>query len=186
MRPRHGFTLIGVVVVIALATTFLALTGPVFHRLFRAQADILRQTQRDQSLMRLGQVFRADVHQARRVAEIAEPAGLLLQGLAAPDQEVRYRIDREGVRREVLENGKIVSQDLFRLSPCSVRLTSLPEDVAVPSVRRVQVLLECPRSGATPSSRDQLNRSLRITAEVGRNARLEGRNPIETSAEDNP
>lgn len=186
MRPRRGFTLLGVLVVITLASTFLALTGPVFHRLFLAQADILRQAQRDQSLMRLGQVFRDDVHEASRFAELVEPAGLLLQGFAAPDREIRYRVDREGVRREVLEKGETVTQDLFRLSPCSARLTVLPAEVAGNSVGLVQLMLECPRSGMTRSTSHQPVRDLRITAEVGRNARLRGRNRIGTTVENEP
>jgi prepilin-type N-terminal cleavage/methylation domain-containing protein len=111
MKPRRGFTLIEIIVAIAVATVVLAAAVALLHALLRADAAHRDAMQRSAAVDRLTQQFRDDVHAAVRVAGASPDWQFDLPG----GRSVAYQMTADGIVRIEKAGQAVAGRESFSL-----------------------------------------------------------------------
>lgn len=118
MKPRRGFSLIEMLVVISVGTVLLMVAMTVLYTLKETQSKARQRLTEGRMTARLADQFRDDVHAAVRMErmpdEAASPGITVWQLTIDPDTSVRYEIGDRVVRR-VLNSGDGKTHEDYRL-----------------------------------------------------------------------
>jgi prepilin-type N-terminal cleavage/methylation domain-containing protein len=169
ISKRSGYTLVEMLVVIAMTTLLLGLCAGLIHTLVGVDRGGRSHLAEAESLARLARQFRADVRAAIAVAPSAgEPGRGIPLELALPEQRrVAYRVDASAVVRVVQQEGHARRQDRFRLPRRSAARLMVERDHGATIVSLV-FDRELGPSGSAAL------RASRIDAALGRDHRFEG------------
>jgi prepilin-type N-terminal cleavage/methylation domain-containing protein len=121
MRPRAAFTLIELLVAIVLGSAVLGLLSATMSRVLTGSRAAQDHLQGANSLGRLAEQFRDDVHAAASAGSDAlgnEPARLILE--QGDGISVAYAIDPDGLARIETASGAVRRRELFALSGMKV------------------------------------------------------------------
>ena len=172
---RRGFTLIELMVVIAIITVIFSLVGAVFQRLFLSEQSAMRAALIEQTVSRLADQFRRDIH-AATFAEIDThregATGSLGLFEANRDQPaIVYVILTDEVRRERRAADSSVShREVYRLPECRV---AFAVQVAEADVSFISLSIARQHSTITPQPQaTRPYRTLVVEAALGRDNRL--------------
>jgi len=137
-RNRRGYSLIEMLVVIAVSSVVIALAVALLQSLFTADRATRDHVAGQQSLRRLADDFRDDAHAAVKLAAVqaaadakATPAWELEMDAS---RKVRYAASTGRVVREETAAGKMLRREVYRLpdgSSAAIRLESGPPALAV-------------------------------------------------------
>lgn len=170
MTRRPGFTLIEVLVVIAILVVVLPLAGATISALLRAQAKSGERLGESIALAQFSRAFRADVHAAKSVEVPREalPAGRSLILKLDPPHVIAYDVEPDGlVVRTVKNHQRTEHRSRFRLICFRTRFE-------IPAPREAVAALEPVRRGVPTSTASAGHGpSIRIDAMVGRDLRFE-------------
>jgi prepilin-type N-terminal cleavage/methylation domain-containing protein len=199
MTRRRGVSLIELILVIAIITAILGMTGTLFHRLFQSEQRSARATLVELTTSRLADQFRRDVHWARTAKQSLTPGEMLpILELTVPatasggdsPTTVVYTAGDGKVARELIGSQGTMARESFRLPDCRVRFSELDELVAADATNAantasaanadtstpltiVSLVIERPHATVTasqPGARPL--RALAVDAELGRDDRL--------------
>ena len=166
LPARRGFTLLEMLVVMALLALFLPLAAGTLVFLFRAQSQSAESLRDAMALTQLSHMFHADVHAARAARlppDSKDKGGLTLE--LADDRTIEYRAQAGSISR-VVQHGKTVeSREQFRigLARPTFELTDQGREVALTIAPRLSNT-----GGASPVT---ASAAIRLGALVGRDAR---------------
>lgn len=171
MNRRQGASLIEMLVVIAVMSVTLNLTGILFYRLLKSEQTSTRAALVEYSSSRLADQFRRDAHAAtiarRRDSDDGKPLILEFKPDSDSMQSVTYTGGADKILREVIDSTGARSQEHYRVPRC---LASFPEENDKPFVT---LLLQRPNSMiSAPDQPRPVYRSLELKAELGRDHRL--------------
>lgn len=199
MNRRRGASLIELMLVIAVVTAILGLTGTLFHRLFQSEQISARAALLELTTSRLADQFRRDVHWARTARSLQTPEGMLpmleltiLVPASGGDTETKviYTGGLGKVQRELIGSQGTIARESFRVPDCRVTFSE-PEAIVVADATKaanatpatpadqsrpmtiVTLLIERPHATVTasqPGARPL--RALAVDAELGRDFRL--------------
>ena len=118
-RPRRGFSLIEVLVVITVSSALVAAAVGLIHTMLRLQRGDQEQVRAEWALAGLAERFRDDVHAATALRPIATPPGqpsrpAWLLPLTSR-REVEYRAEEGHLLRLEREGTKLVHREAFWL-----------------------------------------------------------------------
>lgn len=190
MKQRRGASLIELLVAMAMISTVLLMTGPLFHRMFLADQLSARAALMEMTTSRLAIQFRQDVHASqtatRKVDAASGQQSLELQSESSPT--IVYFFEAGRVRRYVMGDEGPSSGETYRLPSCRVEFLA-PEgttaDDKAPIVNRqlVTLVIERPHTPLSGSNLPARSRSLTLDAELGRDRRLTAPvSPLEAKA----
>lgn len=164
---RVGFTLIEMLVIIALLGTLTLIGGRIITLFMEVDASVASDAVRLLNLERLEDRFRLDVHAASAAEVVGDPGGETLL-LSNPDAaDVRYVIDGDTIVRRTALNGRR-ARDRFTLAGATCRF-----EIADPLVRLI-LLPQGEVTEADPRERlfaNTLGRGQQISALLHANAR---------------
>ena len=172
---RRGFTLIELMVVIAIISVIFSLVGAVFQRLFLSEQSAMRAALIEQTVSRLADQFRRDIH-AATFAEVDThregATGSLGLFEANRDQPaIVYVILTDEVRRERRAADSSVShREVYRLPECRI---AFAVQVAEAEVSFLSLSIARQHSTITPQPQaSRPYRTLVVEAALGRDNRL--------------
>ena len=175
---RRGFSLVELMVVIAVITTLFSMVGVVFHRLFLSEQVAMRAALTERTVSRLADQFRRDVHAANAaIPEVDDRTTQTLKlmhvemGLVKEFPAIVYSA-REGVvvREQFDAEGKPLNREVYRLPECRVSFPN-QSDAVTPEFDGVMLSLVIERQGSTITPQPQATRprrSLVIEALIAR------------------
>ncbi len=136
MKRPAAFTLLEMVVAIALTGAALGLAGVLFARLLSGDQAGARHATRTAGLERLAVQWRRDVHVATAVTlEPAEPQPATLARLTIAGRDMVYEaLDNAVTRRESL-SGSMIAEETYRLGDVRVEGFTLGGDANARTVR---------------------------------------------------
>lgn len=164
MRKRPAYSLVEMMVVIALLGVVASIAAVCLHGLYRVDRGAREDCERRRSMVRLSVQFRSDAHLATEAAVgVGGDETRAIVFTQPPDRTIEYRAESNGIKRIVRQSQKIVHQDVFRLP--GVRKIRLETNV---STLRQAVIVICRK---TPISGDQMDGyQEQIAATVGLSA----------------
>ena len=120
MRRRRGYSLVELLIVIAVSTAMLMVAMSVLYMLKETQDNVRQRLTSGRMTTRLADQFREDVHMASRIERLpsdeAPSQNALWQLAVPPDTTVQYEIGDGRVRRVQARNDERIQED-FRLPP---------------------------------------------------------------------
>jgi Tfp pilus assembly protein FimT len=170
-RPRHGKSLIEMLVVIAAMSVVLGFVAQTLHALMRAERAGTQSLAESLNRSRLARQFRQDVHAARQAERMAaeedQPEQLRL---TRPDQQtILWSVANEGFVRSTRHDETIRSQEHYRTGGRG--RFELSDDGS-----RIALVIDPPPAlseAATPPRVPANRRPLRIEAATGRDLRFD-------------
>lgn len=128
LQRRRGVSLIEVMVVISMGTIFLSLTVGTIHLLMRAQSTAGKALLQTQTLCRLSEQFRRDVHAATaaEVTPAAEDKPAVLKLTLPGERSVTYELDQHQVRC-IRQQAETTHRDQFSFL-AGTKITAQQED----------------------------------------------------------
>ena len=174
-RRRRGFTLIELMVVIAIVTVILSLVGAVFQRLFLSEQTAMRAALIERTVSRLADQFRRDIHAATGASIDTNregATGALELFEANRDQPAVVYVARtdEVIREQHAADASVTHREVFRLPDCRVSFFDQAEQ---PDVPFVSLAIERQHSTITPQPQAaRPYRTLVVEAALGRDNRL--------------
>lgn len=180
MKPRHGFTLIEMLVVISLLAVILPMSGAMIYLLLRAQAAAGDSLADAVILSRFSHAFHADVHSASGSPKIRDSAagGSRIELPLGDSRRVDYSIEPSGTIERIVTKGQTTERRE------EFRLPGLRGEFQVSSDGREAVCVCQPRliggSRSAPSSSS--SSKIRIAAVIGRDRRFASLSSAATSA----
>lgn len=141
---RRAFTLIEMIVAIAVGATLMSLAVGLLVALQRAERNGRSHVERNEAIQRLADRFRRDVHAAGDVAINGEDRKEWRFDLTG-DNAARYVVEAPGISREERKESKVVCRESYALptdlavavavdrtaSPPVVSLTIVPDDASM-------------------------------------------------------
>lgn len=179
MKARRGASLIELLVVMAMISTILLMTGPLFHRLFLADQLSARAALIEITTARLSVQFRQDVHASQTATRMVDAASgqpsLELRSESSP--LIVYVSEAGQLRRSVMGDEGPTSGETYRLPGCRVEFlapeNAMADDKAPVGNRDlVTLIIERPHSPLSRSNAPTRSRALTLDAEIGRDRRL--------------
>jgi len=168
---RRGFTLIELMVVIAIISVIFSLVGAVFQRLFLSEQSAMRAALVEQTVSRLADQFRRDIH-AATFAEIDTQregaTGSLGLFEANRDQPaiVYVVLTDEVIREQRAADATVSHREVFRLPECRI---SFATQVAEAEVSFISLSIARQHSTITPQPQaTRPYRTLAVEAALGR------------------
>ena len=168
---RRGFTLIELMVVIAIISVIFSLVGAVFQRLFLSEQSAMRAALDEQTVSRLADQFRRDIH-AATFAEIDTQregaTGSLGLFEANRDQPaiVYVVLTDEVIREQRAADATVSHREVFRLPECRI---SFATQVAEAEVSFISLSIARQHSTITPQPQaTRPYRTLAVEAALGR------------------
>ena len=146
---RRAYTLIEILVVIAVTTTLMGIGLGILHTLIRLEGGSREEIQQRAAMGRLAVQFRRDVHAAKELIKASEPASEearpAWQLSIAPDRVVEYRVEPEQLVRTERAGSEILGEESFCLpEETNVSIARIGE--AAPGIVRLRVSLHGPRA----------------------------------------
>lgn len=115
LHHRRAISLIELLVVMSAASVILSLSAGLIHRVMHAETKTRSVSAIERTSLRLANVFRCDVHNARQAR--AEPSGLpqgvFVQLETSPGERVEYRREEQTIHRISLDGDQIIARELF-------------------------------------------------------------------------
>lgn len=148
-RRRRAFSLVEMLVVVALGSAILGMVGVCLQGMYRAEQRTRQQMTQHAALTQLGLQLRADAHEAVRAerTEPAKPGDTAELVLNVRDgRTITYRADRGQAERTVQRGEQVVHHDAFRLP--GVRVAWALETVGE-QVLAAAVIGHAPEPGVT-------------------------------------
>jgi prepilin-type N-terminal cleavage/methylation domain-containing protein len=125
MYQRKGFTLVELLTTMTMGSSIMLLAIGLVHQSMTMSKLAKVRWEHDQSLARLAQQFRSDVHAAAEVTSIsAESLSLKLPDNSA----ITYKFEADTLRWQKTSPSTDVAHDTFRFSPGCTGVFSLQED----------------------------------------------------------
>jgi len=113
-RPSPaGYTLIEMLVVVAILASALTATGVALQTMFQADRQVRDELAQTAVLPKLSLQLRADTHRCQ-AAELADADTSSLV-LTSPDTNVTYRFDKQRLIREVVRGGESIQREAYHL-----------------------------------------------------------------------
>ena len=175
LQGRRGFTLIELMVVIAIISVIFSIVGVVFQRLFLSEQSAMRAALIEQTVSHLADQFRRDIH-AATFAEIDThregATGSLGLFEANRDQPaIVYVVLTDEVRRERrATDGRVSHREVYRLPECHI---AFAVQVAEAEVSFISLAIERQHSTITPQPQaSRPYRTLVVEAALARDNRL--------------
>ena len=114
-QRRRGFSLLEMIVAVSLAGVVLSSVAFSLHSLQRANSHLQSELAYDVTLPRLAAQFRTDAHAAVGLETPTPrgPAGPIF--LRADGGRIEYDVSKSRVERRVLQGGRVISRELYRL-----------------------------------------------------------------------
>jgi hypothetical protein len=115
---RRAYTLVELLLVVSLATVVLSTLGVLLHGAWRVERTMTNHRQFVDTLDRLAQQFRTDIHQATsvRIGTAAQSGGKSAPFIVAmSNEEAEYSLGQATVSRIVRREGNIVARETFQL-----------------------------------------------------------------------
>jgi prepilin-type N-terminal cleavage/methylation domain-containing protein len=149
---RRAFTLIEMIVAISVGSVLMGIAVSLLIVLLGAEQSGRTHAERSESLQRLADQFRRDVHAAAgKTAADVDRHGCRLR--LADGGNVRYVIGTHVISREEQAGSKTVRRESYRLpndstaaiavdgatTPCTARLTIMPDDVSMRSAHEIHI-----------------------------------------------
>ena len=184
---RRGFSLIELMVVIAIVSVIFSLVGAVFQRLFLSEQSALRAALIERTVSRLSEQFRRDVHVATdatrdgslqaetttlSLSRLSDTSGKnALEASAIPPGSVVYVLrPNEVIREQRAADAKVTQREVYRLPDCRV---SFPEPTEADGVPFVSLAIERQYSTITPQPQSaRPYRTLVVEAALARDITL--------------
>jgi len=145
-RSRRGYTLIEMLVAIAVATLAMGISAALIHSLFLIHHNHRLLVDSDREVERLTYRLRDDAIAATSIS-LAEPAGesaWKLELQLAGDESISYTPTDQAIRRRHVRPGKPIHRDTFRVG-------SVVEEPVIDELHGVPVAtLSLRRTGETP------------------------------------
>lgn len=170
-QAQKGFTLIELMVVIAIISVIFSLVGAVFQRLFLSEQSAMRAALVEQTVSRLADQFRRDIH-AATFAEIDTQregaTGSLGLFEANRDQPaiVYVVLTDEVIREQRAADATVSHREVFRLPECRI---SFATQVAEAEVSFISLSIARQHSTITPQPQaTRPYRTLAVEAALGR------------------
>jgi hypothetical protein len=145
-RPRAGFTILEVGVLITLTALLVSLGVVMFSSLLQAQRQTLQRDRLRREFMRLDHLFRRDVHAATE-AKVDAPNSCELTD--AHGNRWQYQANDQGVVREHRRSDVLKQREQFRFLPGS-DLNFALEKSGTGTLLKVKIELP-PASGRSPA-----------------------------------
>ena len=170
-QAQKGFTLIELMVVIAIISVIFSLVGAVFQRLFLSEQSAMRAALVEQTVSRLADQFRRDIH-AATFAEIDTQregaTGSLGLFEANRDQPaiVYVVLTDEVIREQRAADATVSHREVFRLPECRISFATQVTEAEVSFIR-----LAIARQHSTITPQPQATRpyrTLAVEAALGR------------------
>jgi prepilin-type N-terminal cleavage/methylation domain-containing protein len=117
-QRRRGFTLVELLIVIAVASVVIALVGVCLSEMYRSERGIRRVLTQQAGMQRLALQFRTDAHEAKTATVTVPNNGTEADGLqltTGDGRTIAYRADAQAVERTVRKGDQIVHRDAFDL-----------------------------------------------------------------------
>lgn len=159
MSRRRGFTLIEMLLALALTAMTFTTVLVALHGVFRSETNLRAEVRNDLDLSRLAAQFRTDAHEATSVHP-GEEASLLVFRLAA-DQSAEYRLTSRRVERLQRRGSQIERQETYAFPKALKPQWQIATEGASP---RASLVLE-PDASEAPGP--LAPRPVRIDAAVG-------------------
>lgn len=118
MKRRRGFSLVELLVVIAVSSTIVALSVGLLHLLMQMQRDARDQLRGRMTLQRLTDQFRDDAHaamQLRPVQAANESSGPAWELQLGPDHRIEYRVEEATLVRTEHAGGDVLGRESYLL-----------------------------------------------------------------------
>ncbi len=181
MKTRRGISLIEMMSVITVATVMMAVATGLLATLFRVDGLARDGLHRQESVGRLAEQFRRDVHRAARCDNATDDANQICDFRPADDATddavVSYRRDGNQVVRTERTGGSVRRTEAFSLS-AETAVAVLIDRTSNPPM----VSLTLTRAPGGPK-KEPLAPSPRIDAVLGKDIRPGSGTPIETEEE---
>ena len=130
MRRRRGYSLLELLIVLAVGTAMLMVAVSVLYMLKETQENVRRRLHSGRMITRLAEQFREDVHKAEDVERVSgkdfESGATVWRLTISPDMTVRYVLGKEEVHRAETSSDKTIRED-FRL-PQGMRAVLVPSE----------------------------------------------------------
>jgi len=161
VRKRPAYSLVEVMVVIALTGVVASIAAVCLHGLYRVDRGVRKDIERRRSTVRLSVQFRSDAHLALEAAvNVGSGETQAIVFTQLPDRSIEYRVESNGISRIVRQSQRIVHQDVFRLP--GVREIRLETNASTP---KRAVIVICRKTPASGDPKDGYREQ--ITATVG-------------------
>jgi prepilin-type N-terminal cleavage/methylation domain-containing protein len=161
--PRRGYTLMEMLIVIAMSTVLMGVAVSVLNLLMRAERAGREHVSRTATVARLADQFRNDVRAAQRLVAADGAPKNQWQFALAPDRVATYRASPGEMERREEVAGKLVRQESYALpGGCSARIIA-PTD----SVSTIAGLVIAPSGPAS-----SIGNEIRIDAALGADRRF--------------
>ncbi len=126
-----GYSLIELVVVLAVSSTLLVVAVGWIHQSMKFGALVRARQTHHQSLLRLASLLRGDVNRGQVMS--IDGAGQL-SITTDTSSRIRYTITPTALRRQIIEGDRVSSQDTFTVMPTTILLWEvggMPETVGL-------------------------------------------------------
>jgi prepilin-type N-terminal cleavage/methylation domain-containing protein len=121
-KMRRGYSLIEMLVVIAITGTTLTIVALIMHTLYQADRRLREDLEEQRNLQRIASQLRTDAHQAISVAtsKVAEnPLARVLTLSFSDNRIIEYSLAGKGVDRIVKRGSEVVHRDRFQFASAS-------------------------------------------------------------------
>lgn len=168
VRPRCGWTLIEMLVTIAVMATMTGIAVKILTTLLRSERLGIEHVTRLATVSRLSRQFRADIHAATDLKLSADKQQPLVRITTADQRQIQYEIQPQGLfRTEQRPAQPLAAKDLLRLQGTRWRIVESPGPP-----RLLTLVIETPDSFAVERQQPTgAAREMHIEAIVGRDYR---------------
>ncbi len=161
MKKRPAYSLVEMMVVIALMGVVASIAAVCLHGLYRVDRGAREDFERRRTMVRLSVQFRSDAHLASEATvDAGSDETRAIVFTQPPDRTIEYRAESNGIKRIVHQSQQIVHQDVFRLP--GVREIRLETDASTPKQAVIVICRKTPSSGDPTDGYQE-----RIAATVG-------------------
>ncbi len=161
MKRRPAYTLVEMMVVIALVGVVASIAAVCLHGLYQVDRGSREDCERRRSMVRLSVQFRSDAHLASEAT--VDVGGNETQAIvfAQPsNRSIEYRAESHGIKRIVRQSQQTVHQDVFRLP--GVREIRLETNTSTTKQAAIVIYRKTPANGVEMDGYQE-----RISATVG-------------------
>lgn len=161
MRRRPAYTLVEMMVVIALMGVVASIAAVCLHGLYRVDRGSREDCERRRSMVRLSVQFRSDAHLASEATvDVGGDETQAIMFTQPTNRSIEYRAEPHGIRRIVRQSQQTVHQDVFRLP--GVREIRLETNTSTTKQAVIVIYRKTPANGVTTDGCQE-----RISATVG-------------------
>lgn len=146
MKRRPAYTLVEMMVVIALMGVVASIAAVCLHGLYRVDRSSREDCERRRSMVRLSVQFRSDAHLASEATvDVGGDETQAIMLTQPSDRSIEYRVETHGIKRIVRQSQQTVHQDIFRLP--GVREIRLETNTSTTKQAVIVIYRKTPASG---------------------------------------